>query len=792
LSHLRSRGAAFRFVALVSIGCVLVSAPPPEPTLDGLGAFLGARAGVNVETASIAWEPRRNALVEVALGRRVLFLASPVGGGPRDVYRATVRLTPSGQPIAISSLTNLADTAFADELGLSLEENVATFVTAAFGKVQAVTALEVGRSRLERTDVFLLVPAREATLGRDGRSLTLRLDSHAEELRYDFDRRALTGESPAARVVRRAPPSANIVTRLADRARRSLGDGLSSALGTAFFRTRDGFVRAAYAIAHVGRRPEPRETEARAHVEDARNVRRPQDVWPPPKVPSRFAALEPDEGAFRPLVTRGSEPALYRTFVRPDPLRPYSRAIVVAMDMRQLELGIVSGTEIPKPNAGPPGEGRLTGNRSALGRVVAVVSGGRTERGGRFGMQAGGRLLVPPEPGKTAIVELALGETRIGPWPFGSDVPEDVVGFRQGLDTLLDANGRPRVESIGPAFDVRSRSGLGVTPAGHLYYAFGERLDQQALASTFSQAGCAVAVELGGGLEPAGMALAQVTSPDAGRFTTVDEAMSFDAESVLAGSSRDFFTVSLRVMKPRLPTGAVWQPDPGTQPLPSSITGIFRTSVPLGGLTVELVAFESGRVEWRLRPGVREPGAKGEAWAGVLPEGDAERALATVELGHTTVTPRLGLALGTKTPITMKDAFATLVLAPTEPPRIFAPGETPTLRADEQAVQLPFLADADGVTERARERGALRVRSALGVTRSGRTLVALLRHDSSDPLAVALKNAGAERVVELDRGSHHPAFVHRTGTPTPPEPNYDSTTLWALGRPMLPGARIAK
>jgi hypothetical protein len=760
--------------------------------LDGFGAFLGARVGVNVETASVAWEPQESALVEVALGRRVLFLASPAGGGPRDVYRAAVRLTPSGQPIAVSGVTNLTDTALADELGLSLDENVATFVTAAFGKVQAVTALEVGRSRLERTDVFIDVPAREATILRDARSLTLRLDSHTEELRYDFERRALTGESRAARTVRRSASSGGIVTGLADRARRTLGNGVSSALGTGFLRVRDALERAAYAIVRVGRRPEPRETLPRARVEDARSVRRPQDVWPPPKVPSRFAAPEPDEGAFLPLARRGSEACLYRTVVRPDPLRPYARAVVVAMDMRQLELGIVSGTEIPKPSAGPPGEGRLAGDRDALRRVVAVFSGGRAEPGERFGMQAGGRLLVPPLPEKTAIVELALGETLVGSWPFGSDVPEDVVGFRQGTGALLDANGRPRVETSGSAFDVRARSGLCATPAGHLYYAFGERLDRQALASTFSQAGCAVAVELGGGLEPAGMALADVTSPDAGRFTKVDGGMSFEAESVLAGSSRDFFTVSLREMKPRLPAGAVWQPDPGTQPLPSSITGIFRTSVPLGGLTVELVAFESGRVEWRLRPGVREPGAKGEPWAGLLPDGDAERALATVELGHTTVTPRLGLALGTTTPITMKDAFATLVLAPTEPPRIFAPGETRKLRADEQAIQLPLLADADGVTERARERGDLRVRSALGVTRSGRTLVALLRHDSSDPLAVALKNAGAERVVELDRGSHHPAFVHRTGTPTPPEPNYDSTTLWALGRPMLPGARIAK
>ncbi|HEX6275678.1 MAG TPA: hypothetical protein VFZ53_21705, partial [Polyangiaceae bacterium] len=144
------------------------------------------------------------------------------------------------------------------------------------------------------------------------------------------------------------------------------------------------------------------------------------------------------------------------------------------------------------------------------------------------------------------------------------------------------------------------------------------------------------------------------------------------------------------------------------------------------------------------------------------------------------------------TPITLKDAFATLVLAPTEPPRILAPGRSVKLRADEQAVQLPLLADASGVTERARERGALRMRSVLGVTRSGRVLVGLLKHDSSDPLAVALRSAGAEQVVELDRGSHHPAFVHRAGTDNPPGASYESTTLWVLGRPMVPGARVVK
>ena len=51
-------------------------------------------------------------------------------------------------------------------------------------------------------------------------------------------------------------------------------------------------------------------------------------------------------------------------------------------------------------------------------------------------------------------------------------------------------------------------------------------------------------------------------------------------------------------------------------------------------------------------------------------------------------------------------------------------------------------------------------------------------------MAAALLRVGCTRVVELDRGSHHPAFVHRAGTPQPPVASYETSVLYALGRPM--------
>ncbi|MCA9643694.1 MAG: hypothetical protein KC492_23540, partial [Myxococcales bacterium] len=55
-------------------------------------------------------------------------------------------------------------------------------------------------------------------------------------------------------------------------------------------------------------------------------------------------------------------------------------------------------------------------------------------------------------------------------------------------------------------------------------------------------------------------------------------------------------------------------------------------------------------------------------------------------------------------------------------------------------------------------------------------------------LASVLLRVGCRRVAELDRGTQHPAFVHRAGTETPPLGGYEATALYALGMPMRPYA----
>jgi hypothetical protein len=360
-------------------------------------------------------------------------------------------------------------------------------------------------------------------------------------------------------------------------------------------------------------------------------------------------------------------------------------------------------------------------------------------------------------------------------------VPASVIGFTQRSAFLVHDGKHVEVTSSGAGSSVRARSALCATQRRQLVYAFTGAADREGFAQALAATGCQHALPLAVAPERLGLAIVRL---DARGITRQELAAgtTFDPRPLLDGTTRDFFTVSVRDVTPGLPAAAGFVPDGGTQPSPAWLPGILRGEVALGPLRIELLSLDAHRLEFRLRPGPRELGAKGAPWAGQLAHDGAARALASFELGHATAATRYGLALGTAIPLSLRPQYATLVLGETAAPRILLPGEPTTLGDRAEAVQLPLLADDRDITQRARERGDARSRAALCVTEDGRVLVARLRHDSSDALAVALRMAGCRRVVELDRGSHHPAFVHRAGTDAAPRQDYTGTSLWALAR----------
>jgi hypothetical protein len=765
------RRRALAGVVLLSVAWAALSPRPPERNLDGLRAWLGARVHGTIAAGDLAWEPQGGALSELVLGRGLWFLAATEPGGARDVYRAWIRLTPNGQPLSVRRVLALTRTPGADEGGLSFRDGRVSFATLAGGRVAAVSVLEPARdfglaplerlvarettgelTPLERTDVWLDAKTNAASISLGEHSLRVELAALERSFEYDLEQHKFAGDVAGV-----AHASSLLSDEGAPRlavlalARRVLGFELTALAGRAWFRAEGAL----------------RRVDKSFHAADGSER--------PRFAPVTHPLLKPPLGT--DLTAGRPESYLSRATLHSDPAHPRDALELVALDLRQLELGYVAGGEWPAASVSAPGEGRLPHDAERYRRVIAVFNAGPEAAYDRYGTFADGRLLVAPAARAPSVAVLRSGRVWFGGWPHGDEVPPDIAAFTQRSSALVSAG----VPIASGDDSVRRRTALCAAADGRLIYAYADAIDANALAASLAHAGCEYALPLAASPERLGLALADVRSERDARFEPIEPRMDFDGAAALRGSTRDFFYVLVRDMTPKNPPGVAWHPDGGTQAPPAWLPGILSGELQLGGISVELVSFAAGSFELRVRPGALEPATNTRSRSGRLAEPEHERALAELELGHATGATRLGLALGTLIPLPLRPSSATLVVG-TGTARILLPGEPVTLGAGEHAVQLPLLADDDGVTPRARERGDMRPRSALGVTDDGRVVVALLRHDSSDPLAVALRAAGCHRVVELDRGSHHPASLERAGTDKPPRDAPDSTTLWVLAR----------
>jgi hypothetical protein len=769
--YLRSRGRALGVLVVLGLGAHACSSRPRDPGVFGLAAWLGEQAQASVGPTDFVWGARANVLVELAWGRSIWFLGAEQAGGARDLYRARARLAPTGRPLALRGLVNVTATPDADESGLVLRAGRLAFGSVSQGLVHAVSVLDEQRPRgnllerlvmrarfgtpFARTDLVLDAKASTAALSLGESDVRVELADTAQSVVYDLTRGTFTGPfAGIARALPRAAGEGAFRLEMLALSRAWLGTQGTAWLG-----------RTLLGAADVGRRLLAR--VAPSPGSDPPNAT-------PRYQPVAHAWLKPPLGT----ASAPSAPERYlsRATLRPDPRRPHAKLELVALDMRQLELGFEAGSRWPHATLGPGGDGHLPHAPERFRRVVAVFNAGPEAAYERYGTLASGRLLVLPEAGRASVVVTRGQLALLGPWTHTGEIPPDVLAFTQRRSALVRAGvGVPSADT-----SVRRRTALCAGADGRLVYAYAEAIDASTLGAALSRAGCDEALPLATSPERLGFALAEVTARDRGRFEPLAPGMDFDAAAALADSTRDFFYVSVRDVTPKLPEGVTWKPDGGTQPAPAWLPGIVASELRLGGITLALTSFAGGRFDFRLRPGPLELGARGQAWAGHLVPEDAARAVAALELGHATGATRYGLALGSVIPLPLRPTSATLVLGSTGT-RILLPGEAVTLAAGEQAVQLPLLADDSDVTERARERGDARLRAALGIAEDGRLVVASLRHDSSDPLAVGLRAAGCRRVVELDRGSHHPAALERAGTDRPPRQASESTTLWVLG-----------
>ena len=129
--------------ALVAAVLRLATQAPADRTMAGVAELLGAAVDGTVTEDGFLWEPSEGRLVDVLFGRKVLFLAATEAAGPRDLYRARVRVTREGRPLAVRHATNLTQTPLGDEDLLVARNRYVAFVTRALGEVQGVTIIDL-------------------------------------------------------------------------------------------------------------------------------------------------------------------------------------------------------------------------------------------------------------------------------------------------------------------------------------------------------------------------------------------------------------------------------------------------------------------------------------------------------------------------------------------------------------------------------------------------------------------------------------------------------------------------
>jgi hypothetical protein len=841
---LTSRGPAVAALVLASalLSCGDELAAPRD--IDELAAALGHASGSVVAPDDVRWEPSLGVAGDLVIGRFALFLGSAENGAPRDVYRARVRLSPEGHPLSVGSVRNLTSTPLGDDHALVVRGTHAAFATFAFGQEQNVTLLDLSGEGgqnitkkaadramawvtnvqqtgdgdgIGRIDVTLDQPASRVGLALSDTELEIQLadDANARRpsrvARVDLSKGDLA--SPAqglhADAARHLPKRLVFWAVDTVRAVPWIGPAPIAWLEERTFAVRDTLKQLEFKSSG-GDAALVKEDDAAPppSVLDASQAGADLGHWPPAPVRSMWKNPEPGEGEWttpkQPWIKRVPSPAgadaapsaFYTTFVRPDQERPYSKVILVAMDMRQLDLEMEAGSEDPKPLTGPPGTGRIPRDPAVYQRIAAAFNGGFKTEHGAYGMMLNKRVLLPPEPGVATVILTKDARVGMGSWGTNKDVggiadvdASEIVSLRQNLDPLLDNDkvnplGRTQWGFTLPGTSMQTeRSGLCVNAAGHLMYAWGDDLSATTLGKAMQMAGCVYGMHLDMNPHHTGFIFTNITELKGHNYKSelLSTQMTIDTDRYILYAPKDFFYMTLHdPTPPKLGDGVKWEADPGVQPAPAWMPGLWRADAG----KADILEIEPARASFRVRAGTGEPDAKtGAARVHELAAEDAHRVLFAVTAGTAEGKKHRGLVTDGKIALPLSGGTRMALLVASEDGQLaIAPAtDLASLPTRADAVELPLLLD-DGEPI-----AQSRVGAALGITPKGRIYLARPHPGASaDDVAKLLANAGCKRAVLLDRGAGSGGVLYRAGTATPPRSRYEDTTIYAMGRPLLP------
>jgi hypothetical protein len=277
--------------------------------------------------------------------------------------------------------------------------------------------------------------------------------------------------------------------------------------------------------------------------------------WNPPSAAPLGSLV--GEGAWSPYLQGPTGQTLaYRTFLQPDPSRPYDVVGVIAFDTSQTRLHFVLGWSEPSIPGGPRGTGQVPAADKVPGVLLALFNGGFKARHGHFGAMQAGIQALPPRDGLGTIAIFKDGRLELGEWGTEITASPDLAAWRQN-GPLVVHNGQinPRIYDNAPAdwgYTVSSvaptwRSGIGLSADGKtLYYLCGPGLSMEMLAKSMLAAGISNGMQL----DINNYWVHFVAVRDKNNAVSLEPlfpAMMFEQiDRYLKGFSRDFFYVTVK------------------------------------------------------------------------------------------------------------------------------------------------------------------------------------------------------------------------------------------------------
>lgn len=318
-----------------------------------------------------------------------------------------------------------------------------------------------------------------------------------------------------------------IAPEVADTMRTLIGDERTAQVESWFFRLEDRVHKAKYRL--FGGETNPFETEA-VHVQYLpRAEGAVVHYFPETGVRTDFPDLtgelfmpipmqlpeirqlsndpEPGEGVWStaglPLTTP-ADVRMAKTFLHPDPSRPYASVALLLVDSRRARLHMVAGTVDPGGSRNIAGPGIIPDEH--LASLLVAWNGGFKGDHGIYGMQVGDTVFRQLRPNLATVCTRTDGTFVMGEYGRDFTWDETMTACRQNAILLVDKGevsprtnegndtwGYVRVDS---SEFITWRSAIGVTKDGNLLVAAGNSLSADSLAKALWAAGAEYAMQL--------------------------------------------------------------------------------------------------------------------------------------------------------------------------------------------------------------------------------------------------------------------------------------------------------